>query len=196
MNSVTLTPAGGRFVAAMQASCGAEKEQILSLLNAKGEITAQTYPRLEKLFDRLERFGRERGICHFGEVELVRYFASHIHAEEILHCANKTEFGKTQGEAAGLVAHVLLPLTEGRYQNGEIDFAVDGFVFNSEGLGTVQCLHSGLIIHLSLDDEVVEGLLREQRESALIGPALCVLSTLITPTRQMEVLKRVSAFFE
>ena len=169
-----ITPGGAAVLRAMIVSCGSVG--CLTSIDLLGKVTKPVTLASLGLdddghwrmaaFSRLKDFAVDAGIESLDTFDVARYFGGNTHIE-IFRRLPEAGLGKFLGPYAGLVTHVLLPLSaDGTYQNGKMKVSFSGDIptYSPSAKG-VSCYHLGTISRIPLTEAEIAAVKAEQAAS-------------------------------
>ncbi len=197
MSKIILTPAAGEFVAKMLISCGAKgcDLSVSRLFGMNRPVNLTSFQSkgnwLKPVFGNLNQFATEEGLTEIDIDEVVYYFGGRHHIDYMIRKATQSDLGYLMSLDAGLVLDVLLPLTNGFYQNGKEVLILESFVeVNSKDSG-VAFFHRGLVVRADVSEEVVRRIFQDQRQSKEFMLALGRLGgSVALPENLLSALRR------
>lgn len=173
MNEILIHSSGARVLSQMLSSCGnlscdiaieklskMEAPEPLSNFQSEGQW-------LKPAFGNLQEFAFSENIENLKAAEVAKYFGGKYHINHMIRRASQTHIGIDVSIEAGLVLDILLPLTGYKYKyvNGGIELQFDNYVEFIKNSNGKKFYHRGLIMCFDLTDEVVNQILKEQREN-------------------------------
>ena len=173
MPKLQITLGGIQLLRSMIVSCGNFDcfEAIAVLESVEGTVDFDTIAKIPnysyrlKAFERLEKYAEENKVSTLGVYDVAAYFGGDFHINIMDEFSAHAGLARYFGESAGLVTHVLLPLTGNKYINHEFEIEFLGTYCINPDQNGVPCFHLGLVVNVPLTAEQVQTILETQYQN-------------------------------
>lgn len=170
MSNLRITLDAVKLLRSMVVSCGNIEcfEAIKVLESVDNTVDFDTIAKVPnysyrlKAFERLEKYAAEKKLNVLAVYDVAAYFGGDFHISIMDEFTAHAGLARYFGEAAGLVTHVLLPLSESKYINHEFEVEFrNTYCINPREIG-VPCFHLGLVVNVPLTAKEVQSILEVQ----------------------------------
>jgi len=170
MSKLRITLDAVKLLRSMVVSCGnIECFTAIKVLESVGDTVdfdviakVPDYTYRLKAFERLEKYAADNRLDVLDVYDVAAYFGGDFHISIMDEFTAHAGLARYFGEAAGLVTHVLLPLSDSKYINHEFTVVFrNTYCINPSEAG-VPCFHLGLVVNVPLTAEQVQSILDMQ----------------------------------